>query len=250
MKGVRKIADPPSRGAYHHGHLRDALVEAAAELVAVHGVEGFSLREAARAVGVSPAAAYRHFEDKSALLFAVAMDGMGRLAAMMDRAISRAPGPAGTAVHAAAAFAAVGEAYVEFAVRHPSHFNVMFGSWCDTPPSGEKLEEAASMVRHPYQILVDILDDLVTAGAVTAEARQGAEVPAWSAVHGLSSLLVNQALELTRPEREAALALVTRNLLAGLGYLPPRLPPPQAIPAADPRCVEHRQRVSRKTTGS
>ncbi|MFN5722794.1 MAG: TetR/AcrR family transcriptional regulator, partial [Betaproteobacteria bacterium] len=60
--------------SYHHGDLPAALKQAAVLLIARHGVEGFSLREAALAVGVSPSAAYRHFEDKAALLQVIAQD--------------------------------------------------------------------------------------------------------------------------------------------------------------------------------
>ncbi|HEY6106105.1 MAG TPA: helix-turn-helix domain-containing protein, partial [Anaeromyxobacteraceae bacterium] len=74
---MKTPARAPMRVSYHHGDLRHALVEAAVRLVAERGVQGFSLREAAREVSVSPAAAYRHFEDKAALLGAVALDGLG-----------------------------------------------------------------------------------------------------------------------------------------------------------------------------
>ena len=232
---MTKTADAPSKGRYHHGDLRHALIEAAAELVAHHGAEAFSLREAAREVGVSPAAAYRHFEDKAALLGAVAADGMWRLAAGMERALARAPGPPGSPAHAAASLLAVGEAYVEFAVRNASHFNVMFGPWCPhvdpaaTPPAGP-----TPAARDPYQILVDTLDGLVSTGAIGAAARAGAEVTAWSGVHGLASLLVEGALPLGPAERAQAVALLGRTILTGLGCPPGLLAaPPAAGPALD-----------------
>ena len=67
---------PPQRSPYHHGDLPSALKQAAVALIARHGVQGFSLREAATAVGVSPSAAYRHYADKAALLGAVAGDAL------------------------------------------------------------------------------------------------------------------------------------------------------------------------------
>ena len=85
-----RASAPRRREHYHHGDLRNALLSAALKLVAKRGVEGFSLREAARAVGVSAAAAYRHFEDKSALLAELALEGLVRLANRMEDAISRA----------------------------------------------------------------------------------------------------------------------------------------------------------------
>jgi AcrR family transcriptional regulator len=78
------------RDAYHHGDLRNALVASAVRLIEASGPGAFSLREAAREVGVSANAAYRHFDDKSALITAVAADGFARLAERMRRAMASA----------------------------------------------------------------------------------------------------------------------------------------------------------------
>lgn len=229
---MRKIADAPTKAPYHHGDLRRALLDAALELVAARGVEAFSLREAAREVGVSPAAAYRHFADKLEVLKALAFEGMGRMALAMEKAIERAPGTPGSPARAAANLAAIGEAYVDFAVRHPDHFRVMFGVAC---PGGEVIEvppEAATHGRDPFQILIDALDAMVATGAIPGAARAGAEVVAWSAVHGLASLLVSEALPLGMAERGPALAVVLRTVLQGLGC-PPSLLLPMMGPAPD-----------------
>ena len=216
---------PGSRkGVYHHGDLRNALVSVALRLVTKHGVEGFSLREAARAVGVSPAAAYRHFEDRSALLKALAHEGLARLALDMEAAIAAAPGAAGSRARAVAELTALGTSYVEFAVAHPSHFRVMFGPWCDLAD-----QLAPALLPHgrdPLLLLADTLDGLVRAGAIPPAARQGAEVSAWSAVHGFASLLVEGGLRLDPAERAAALGSVHRMLLLGLGVSPELAGPP------------------------
>ena len=221
-----------SRGRYHHGDLRNALLEASLALIAEHGVEAFSLREAAREVGVSPAAAYRHFEDKDALLAALARDAFDRLAHLMERAISRVPGEPGTAGHAVAAFFAVGVAYVEFAVQHPSQFRVMFGPWC--PREQVVAAGVQPGQREGYTILVDSLDALVASGAVRAEARAGAEIAAWSMVHGLASLLVEGSVQLTKAERGQATRHTARMLLAALGCDAALLGPPEAPLDTDP----------------
>jgi AcrR family transcriptional regulator len=233
-------ADAPSKARYHHGDLRHALLEAALELVSTQGVEGFSLREAAREVGVSPAAAYRHFEDRSALLAALALDGMGRLATAMERAVAHTPGAPGSPARAAAELAAVGGAYVEFAVRHPSHFRVMFGPWCEHDEHDQLPAEVRPLGRDPYQILVDALDGLVSAGVVAPEARAGAEIAAWSSVHGLASLIVSESLTLNAAERAQALHLIQRTLLLGLGC-PPALLEPGAALDTDPRACRLRR---------
>ncbi len=206
------------KGAYHHGDLRNALLAAALKLVGKHGVEGFSLREAARAVGVSPAAAYRHFEDRSMLLRALAHEGLARLALKMEEAVATAPGAPGSAARATAELVGIGAAYVEFAVAQPSHFRVMFGPWCDL--GDELAPELLPHGRDPLQLLVVTLDAMVRTGAMTALAREGAEISAWSAVHGLASLLVEGGLKLGAAERSTAHAAVMRVLLLGLGVSP------------------------------
>jgi AcrR family transcriptional regulator len=219
----------PRRGEYHHGDLRNALVAAALKLVAKQGVEGFSLREAARAVGVSPAAAYRHFEDRAALLKALAHEGLARLALEMEEALSRAPGAPGSPARAAAELAAIGAAYVEFAVAHAPHFRVMFGPWCDL--SDELAPDLLPRGRDPLRLLGDTLDGMVRAGAITAAGREGAEIAAWSAVHGFASLLVEGGLRLEAAERATAYAVVQRMILLGLGVSPGLAgPPPGAAP--------------------
>lgn len=228
---IVKSSGRPKRG-YHHGDLKNALLETALRLVVQRGPEGFSLREAAREVGVSPGAAYRHFADKGALLAALAADGHGRLASHMERALARETGKPGTAARAVGAFMAIGEGYVDFAVRHPAHFRVMFGPCMEaegfqpcTAPSG----------RDAYQILVDVLDELVAAGVIPSATRPGAELGAWAMVHGLSALLVDGAVDLSTRERATALATIVRTMLLGLGADPRLLPAAPAGRAIDPR---------------
>ncbi|MFM9014057.1 MAG: TetR/AcrR family transcriptional regulator, partial [Gemmatimonadota bacterium] len=106
------------RDAYHHGDLRNALVASAVRLIESSGPGAFSLREAAREVGVSANAAYRHFDDKSALMAAVAADGFARLAARMRRAMDDASTRGADGPPPVVRFKAVGRAYVEFAADH------------------------------------------------------------------------------------------------------------------------------------
>jgi AcrR family transcriptional regulator len=107
------------RKTYHHGDLRQALVDAALESIASVGVDAFTLRMAARAAGVSPGAPYRHFENKDALIAAVAEECAMRLGAAMDQAIGGPDEPV------LVQFRRAGGAYVRFAFEHPFHFRVM-----------------------------------------------------------------------------------------------------------------------------
>jgi AcrR family transcriptional regulator len=110
----------PKSKAYHHGALRGALVEAAAQLAAERGVAALSLREAARRAGVSPAAPYHYFADKSALLAAVAEEGFRLFDETQALAYDRAPADPVQRLQA------LGAAYVRFALDKPHFFKVMF----------------------------------------------------------------------------------------------------------------------------
>src|SRR3954468_3129329 len=113
--------------SYHHGNLRPALVEAAAELARVSGPDGVVLREVARQTGVSHNAAYRHFADRDELLAEVAALGMAQLEqAMRDRlAAVRTRDPV---QRARRRLRATGRAYVEFALAEPGMFEVAFAA--------------------------------------------------------------------------------------------------------------------------
>jgi AcrR family transcriptional regulator len=193
----------PSRDAYHHGDLRNALVTSAARLIEAGGVGAFSLREAAREVGVSANAAYRHFDDKSALMTAVAADGFARLAKRMRRAMGGASAQPRAEPEAVARFKAVGRAYVEFAGDHPEIFRVMFGE-CGAAHRNAPADPSAEET--PWSLLGQSLDALVADGFLPAERRAGAELKAWTVVHGFASLVLD-GLAATPTQRARAEAL-------------------------------------------
>lgn len=173
------------KATYHHGDLRNALVEEAARAVREGGEDGFSLRETARTVGVSPNAAYRHFAGKAALLTAVAVTGFEELARRMGRAARSAAARSADEPEALARFKATGRAYVEFALAEPEVFRLMFG------PHGLRRiadGDAEAPQPSPYVLLGDALDDLVRVGLLAPARREGAELKAWTVVHGFASL--------------------------------------------------------------
>lgn len=111
----------PARAAYHHGDLRAQLIAAVRELVETHGPDGFSVAEAARRAGVSSAAPYKHFKDRSEILRGVVSEAMDRLHAAMEAGAATYPEGSVEAV------AAVGRAYVNFARAEPGVFRLVFG---------------------------------------------------------------------------------------------------------------------------
>src|SRR4051794_20526397 len=196
---------------YHHGNLRAALVEAGLELARTGGPNAVVLRAASRQAGVSHNAVYRHFANQEDLLAAVARHCMTQLSLLMiermelvtirDR-VRRAEGRLG----------AIGRAYIDFARAEPGWFRTAFSSARPHHADGPALEPTdadAESVTSPYQLLSERLDELVEVGALSPERRVGAEYAAWSAVHGLSSLLLDGPLrELPEPEVERAIGSV------------------------------------------
>lgn len=173
------------RVAYHHGDLRNALISAAIRLIETSGEAAFSLRAAARDVGVSPNAAYRHFEDKSALLNAVAASGLEQMASRMRKAMDRAAESDDGDGPAVARFKAVGRGYLEFAMAHPELYSVMFSASGVAPVAAGA---AAMTTPTPLQLLRSSLDALVADGHLHADRRHAAELMAWTVVHGFASL--------------------------------------------------------------
>ena len=162
---------------YHHGDLRAALVDAGLTLLAERDVESLSLREVARTVGVSATAVYRHFPDKTALMSALAREGLDRLGAAQHTAADQAGG-------GSAGFAATGHAYVRFALANPALFRLIFASSALAHSSGET--EALRFLRAN---VAANLSEGAEEGSAEIEA-----VHAWALVHGLATLMLDGQL--------------------------------------------------------
>ncbi|MGL5805114.1 MAG: TetR/AcrR family transcriptional regulator [Xenococcaceae cyanobacterium] len=193
---------------YHHGDLRQALIDSAIELILEKDVSTLSLREIARRVGVSHAAPYRHFEDKEALLAAVAEEGFIALTQSMSQARDRASSDPLNRLEAIAL------AYVQYAIAHPTHYRVMFGS---------RKEKSG---RHPASIEAGEAAFLVLLGAIeigqaakmirSGDLKQLAWV-AWSLVHGLAMLLIEEILPISQQKDiDTLTSFVTHTLVGGL----------------------------------
>jgi AcrR family transcriptional regulator len=164
-----------SRDTYHHGDLKATILGEAALLVAERGADGLSLRELARAAGVSHAAPAHHFTDRRGLFTALATEGFRKLA---DALAGARPD-----------FLDAALAYVRFAINHPGHYAVMFDkSLYDA--SDTELVAAETAAGAELAAGVGTLDD-----ARAKDDPQAAALAAWSLVHGFSLLLLNNAVD-------------------------------------------------------
>ncbi|MFF6995776.1 TetR/AcrR family transcriptional regulator [Streptomyces sp. NPDC008313] len=224
-----------SKRQYHHGELRNALLDAAEALVREHGVVGWSLREASARVGVSPSAAYHHFASRDALVNALSARVLARLGERMSSAAAQAAGPG---VDAQQGMVAAGCAYVRWALEAPAVARLAFGF-------GTQHAEVV-IAPHPHDVIEAELDRLVTTGALNATARPGADFTIWAAMHGLATLLADGLMTLDGPE--AADQQTQRLLRAVLTGLTQETAPPQHRPTAHSAHTERRTRRQDNST--
>ena len=169
---------------YHHGDLRRALLEEALRTIETHGVDALTLRTVGERLGVSRTALYRHFTDKPALLASVGREGFRLLRlSLTDAWEQNGRGREG--------FEAMGMAYVEFAVNHPSHYRVMFGGFIE---SCEKDDAFIEEARSAFQVLVDSLIEQQRAGLVRSDDPLLLARMIWSLVHGIAMLVIDGQL--------------------------------------------------------
>lgn len=197
---------PPARKAYHHGDLARAIKVEALALLAEVGVEALSLREAARRVGVSHRAVYRHFEDKRALLADLAAEGYAALAVELEAAV-RAAADAGSERR----LLALAEAYLRFARREPARYVVMFGPRLNEDARFPELERA---VRSALVVLTRELERL--APEAPSRARRDGGVAIWAAIHGLASLILARRVPLADRHVHAYVGTVMGPVVAGV----------------------------------
>ncbi len=199
-------APPPPPRPYHHGGLREALLAAAARWLDERGAATLTLRELARAAGVSHAAPYHHFPSLDDLLAAVAEQGFVRLGDAMALA-AQAPATAD-------ALMAIGEAYVREALAHPAQFRLMFGP------------TLAAKAAHPgLRTAADRAFGVLLATATRHDEPRGLELAltGWSLSHGVANLAIDGAFTgLPLPAaRSRALArtdaaALVRSMIAGV----------------------------------
>ncbi len=203
--------DPPGgRRGYHHGNLREALIEAALKLISEKGPSGVTFAEAARAAGVSAAAPYRHFRDRDALMADVARKGFDRFETALRTAWDEGR------PDLRAAFERMGRAYLAFARDEPAYFSAMFESGLDL----SRYPEVKQAGDRAFEVLRTACETLV------AMLPPGKRPPAlmmalhiWSLSHGIAALFsrgdgARRAIPMTPEELLEAASLI---YMQGLG---------------------------------
>jgi AcrR family transcriptional regulator len=207
---------------YHHGNLRYALIEAATELAREGGPSAIVLREAARRVGVSANAAYRHFTSLPDLVAAVAEYALAALARSMEAELAACPQTGDPGTDAVRRLNAVGRGYIHFALAEPGLFATAFGQHKAAGDASVHSGEAPALGLGasglgPYALLERALDDMVEVGVLDPADRTIAATNAWASVHGLSNLLLGPLAGNAATAREslidAFLDLVARGLI-------------------------------------
>jgi AcrR family transcriptional regulator len=186
MPIARRQARRRTRKPYHHGSLRQALLDSALEIIEERGPSALSLREAASRAGVSHAAPKRHFATVADLYCAVAEDGYRALREHLLKRVAGQPDAAPLQ-----ALAILGVEYVEFAITNPGRFRAMFHSGMTDRTASHPLEDAAGSA---FDVLVDAIERCQQAGEVRAGSPRELALSAWAIVHGLAVLGVDRQL--------------------------------------------------------
>lgn len=214
MYVVTSSPDADRAQPYHHGDLPNALIAAALDLAREGGPDAIVLREAARRVGVSATAAYRHFTALPQLVEAVTIASLGALAHAMEAELAQCEDVGDVQLQALQRMRAIGRGYVHFALAEPGLFATAFSGYHE---GGHVEGETGASGRNAKQLLQWALDGLVEVGSLAPSDREAAATHAWAVVHGLSMLLLGPMQDLPPAEREAViestLDLVARGLL-------------------------------------
>ena len=174
------------RSAYHHGDLRNALIEAAMKVLEDGGVAGLTLRGAARQAGVSHTAPYNHFGSKQGLLAAVATEGFQRLEASLASTLQEASDPRNR-------LRALASAYMAFALANPALYRLMFGGEIENRSQYAELIQADEATAEYAR---EMTADCLALSKRDPVATETAAVSAWALVHGLADLLIHEHVHL------------------------------------------------------
>lgn len=209
----RSVAKRP--GAFHHGDLRWALLQAASRLLERDGTAGVGWRAIARLAGVSQTAPYRHFKDRESILAALAVEGMATLTERMSAAARAAASPQ-------AALRAIAETYVGLATERPHLYRLLFSGELADKSRYPEVRDAGMCA---FGVLVEVIAMGQQAGVVRAGYPTELALIHWSAVHGLATLVLD-GLAAQRVEASGGAVLLagrlSDHLWEGLGLGPAR----------------------------
>ncbi|HOR00138.1 MAG TPA: TetR/AcrR family transcriptional regulator [Anaerolineae bacterium] len=177
---------------YHHGDLKNALIEAGIEVLAHEGVQALSLRRVARRAGVSHAAPYAHFADKQALVAAISTEGYGKIYERLRAAIERHRGdPVRQLVEAA-------WAYVKFATGDSAHFKITLSGVVEREQEYPALVAAT---QRSFALVIELVQVCQAAGVLRPGPADLMAASVWGLVHGLASLILEGQVSHTLLER-------------------------------------------------
>ena len=204
-----------AKQAYHHGDLRNALVDEGLKLLEQNGNSDFTLRDLASRVGVSAAAPYSHFEDKDALLAAIATVGFGRLREFLEQALKGVTDPT-------ECYLRMGEGYVRFGTENPALYKLMFASE-ELPAKREQFPELQEAGSAAFRTLTEMLGSMQKNGFLREGSLDGFGFAVWAHVHGLVSLIITGRVECAGDCADAGIGsteeAVRMSLLGLLGGL-------------------------------
>ncbi|WP_347313551.1 TetR/AcrR family transcriptional regulator [Defluviimonas sp. SAOS-178_SWC] len=202
-----------AKRGYHHGNLRQALIDAALKLIEEQGPQGFTLSDAAKLAGVTPAAVYRHFAGRDDLIAEIARQGFEIFADLMDHAYN------GGKPTALSAFEATGRAYLAFARKFPGHYMAMFESGISLNTNPD-LARAADRARQVFTRAAEALSQHIPAAKRPPASMFSAHI--WAMSHGVVELFTRGAPGARAPfPPEELLETGIGIYLRGLGLVPP-----------------------------
>ncbi len=182
----------PRKKTYHHGDLKNALIEAGADILSKEGVSGLSLRKVAQTAGVSHAAPYAHFAGKQALIAAISTDGYRRLYEAIAAAAHQYQGdPLRQLVEGA-------WAYVQFALNDPDHFKITLSGIVEKE---KDYPDFVAMSQQSFALVVQIVEACQAAGILKRGPADLMAVSVWSLIHGFVSLILEDQVSHTVLDR-------------------------------------------------
>jgi len=182
----------PKKKSYHHGDLKNALIEAGADILSKEGVSALSLRKVAQKAGVSHAAPYAHFADKQALIAAISTEGYKKLYEQIAQVAEQ---------HRSEPLRRLVEsswAYVQFALDEPDHFKVTLSGMIEKEQDYPAFVEIA---RQTFSLVVDIVAQCQQAGILRQGAPDLTAISIWALIHGFVTLLLENQISHTVLER-------------------------------------------------